>query len=290
MVGGYARTIHKEYDGLHHSTAPESEWYRGASRYNHLRGASNSQWTSSQPIRSRGHADYNRKSKHNERIHSSFYANKDQRICQSHQIHQKFYEAVTKACNNAMSPARPTWRQLYHATNLDLILAISSEIDKHQEFTTFNDWPNADVLAEINHTLAHKCSPTSSDLTKDEEILDSASSITSPTFLTCSSRITAPSSILTSPMTVYAEQSSPSSSTQVSEAYNGGVIRCECGEEFEGSSNASNFQRHRRYSLAHVPSASFGCPDCGARFTRSDNLGKHIRKTHFLPVNSGLQS
>ncbi len=186
-----------------------------------------------------------------------------------------------------MGQSDPTWRDRYYATTLDLSLAKSFEIDKHQrseatESPLINHRPSVSVLDVARpDQVTRNASVVMTSLQTDDSPNVSPISTMSASSMQSSGTSTRDST-LTSP-TAYTESTSSEEFTPPSSPVQKQGARChQCGKTFAGTSCLTNLQRHLRFAKIHDNVATFECPNpgCGKRFGRSDNRNKHFQTAH----------
>lgn len=205
--------------------------------------------------------------------------------CLSPQIYKKYLNTVASLCDHAMQAAGPHWRDRYHATDIDVVLASVVEMDNsqrldhrvphHQRSTTIDAIPDTKLICHDKNI-----STPSPWTTKNQPLNGSSpSTVTSPTLTpTTGSSPATQSSPKTSPASSFSA-SSPSSSSSAD------ITRCPlCPALFTGSARdrGSNLRRHMRTTRDHGNEVGLLCTvrGCGAVLSRSDNLGKHVRTVH----------
>lgn len=215
---------------------------------------------------------------------SHAFFNRNQVYSRSPQMYQRFQEAVSVLCDDAMGRVDPLWRHPYYATTLERCLAISLEIDTRQKSGSplLTYWPNVNVLEVVRPSQEISVSTTSIPSNREESSAivspistASASSLQSPRTNSRHSTYTSPTTICTDSTSL---MSSPSSSILQSNN-----ARCEtCDRSFKGSSGASNLQRHLKFDKPHNEIPRFECFEagCNKKFGRSDNRNQHSRLVH----------
>ena len=179
-----------------------------------------------------------------------------------------------------MYKAGPNWRDRYYATHLDMILASLVEIDNRQRFdhiiARHQHYTNAKAMPDDMQTWPES-TPTPSSSQSQTLIGSSLSTITSTTFTGGYSPPIQPSSTTSPGSSFSAQTPSSSSSTE--------ITRCpQCPAFFTGSARDrnSNLRRHKRTMRDHGNEVGHLCSveGCGKIFSRTDNLGKHVRTVH----------
>ena len=176
-----------------------------------------------------------------------------------------------------MYKAGSNWRDRYHATDLDMVLASLVEMDNRQHLdhpkTRRRHCTDVNAMHEKIQLRPESISTPSS--IGSQTVMDSMlCALSSPTLTGEYSPATLPSSN-TSP------ESSFSAPTPYSTSSN--VRRCTlCPALFTGSArdSASNLRRHMRTTRDHGNAVGLPCTVCGSTISRSDNLGKHMRTVH----------
>ena len=196
---------------------------------------------------------------------------------------ERYHKTVSALCDNAMNCPNSSWRDPWLIADLDDMIARYLEMNKSQQIgCSLKHWPNTSVLSVIQPTQSISESPTSMLLDIHECNLRDTSAI-----------ITIQASVNTSQKM---GSSSPSATTsQESTCSPSGVLAiptseegyCQsCSKTFVGTpqNKKSNLMRHYRTSRHHNKDSVFKCPEpgCNSKYKRTDNLNKHLRKTHRL--------
>lgn len=191
---------------------------------------------------------------------------------------------VSAQCDYAMGPRHRNWRDIYFATALDGISAISENNgkDQIQEPNADHHSPNDGVLS-LGSPFEATTDPPSSSQSTDAENASMSSPSTQAISPSLQSPWTESQNIDASPPTTVQSDSSSSPSTLGSPNLYTQEVRCyKCGKRFTGSSRGTNLRRHLLTAKVHHETAQFFCreQDCGASFSRRDNLKAHLQLVH----------
>lgn len=224
----------------------------------------------------------------------------------SRPTYNEYCSWVTCLCDTMMQDLNPNWRNEYHATELDKVLATFVELSNQRHRADVTDNPlklclkmpaPGRMVSQFNESPISPSSGTTL-LTPGPSPLESVawsfsgSSMSGDNIATwtpVSSPLPPPVELPVDPppdptqfLRGYSEASPPSAPLQ---SYEDNLMRCGlCNEPFKGSPQNQRRNLKRHWETRHNHNRNHFCPepDCHEAFPRSDYLKKHRIDSHHL--------